>query len=437
MKERHWSSSSVVYELNIRQFTAEGTFSAAQLRLPFLRAIGVDVLWLMPIFPIGVEGRKGSLGSYYSIQSYCAVNEEFGTMAEFDSFLLEAHELGFIVLLDWVANHTSRDALWLTSKPADWYERDSDGLALVPYDWSDTAKLNYDNMDVWAAQIEAMRYWLQRGVDGFRCDMAMLVPIEFWRVARRELTEQCGDLFMIAEAEGDEFFNGAFDACYGWDLHHLMVAVARGEQRADAIRDYVLRMNSEEMEGQLRLLFTSNHDENSWQGSDLVRFGDALPVMQLLTFVLTKGLPLIYMGQEVGYDHSFDFFNRDPMPESIYVVNESTRFLRTLVALRRRYDNLWGATANLITTNADDSLLIIAVESTSDDDELDGISTETVIAMLNLSPYAIDAEYDMNRYQGEYSVIVTSFDGDVDNYTVSERVTEQMPPWSFRVMVSI
>ena len=198
-KHPEWSYSAVLYELNIRQFTPEGTLNAAIERLPFLRSIGIDVIWLMPIYPIGKEGRKGTLGSYYSISDYKGVNPEFGTADDFRAFISAAHAMGIRVLLDWVANHTARDARWITERPADWYERDEQGVAKVSWDWTDTPKLNYANHDVWVGEIDAMRYWVEEfGVVGFRCDMAMLVPIEFWKEASHELHKIKSDIFMLA-----------------------------------------------------------------------------------------------------------------------------------------------------------------------------------------------------------------------------------------------
>jgi len=186
MQRTLWSYDSVVYEMNVRQLTKEGTFEMAMRHLRHLRKLGVDVVWLMPIYPIGVVERKGSLGSYYSISDYCAVNPEFGTMTDFDAFVKEAHRLGMKVILDWVANHTARDAKWLKDKPINWYERDEQGVAKVPWDWSDTAKLNYEEKAVWQGQIEAMKFWVrEHAIDGFRCDMAMLVPLEFWQQVRK------------------------------------------------------------------------------------------------------------------------------------------------------------------------------------------------------------------------------------------------------------
>ena len=212
MTNNNFWNRSVLYEMNVRQITAQGTLRAAAERLPFLRSVGVDAVWLMPVYPIGEVDRKGSLGSYYSIRDYCAVNPEFGDMADFDAFVAEAHRLGMKVLLDWVANHTSRDARWLSEKPFDWYERDGHGEAVVPYDWSDTAKLDYSNREVWRGQIDAMLFWVrEHAVDGFRCDMAMLVPIEFWREASSALHAVKPDIFMLAEAEDLNLFDGAFE----------------------------------------------------------------------------------------------------------------------------------------------------------------------------------------------------------------------------------
>ena len=171
-----WTENAVIYELNVRQATAEGTFAAAEAKLPELKELGIDVVWIMPLYPIGVEGRKGTLGSYYAIKDYCDVNPEFGTLADFDSFLGKAHDLGLKVIIDWVANHTSPDHPWVTEKDPSWYVRDAEGKTVVEYDWTDIAKLDYANKDMRAAMEGCMRFWLDRGIDGFRCDVASQVP---------------------------------------------------------------------------------------------------------------------------------------------------------------------------------------------------------------------------------------------------------------------
>ncbi len=331
-----WSYDAVLYEMNVRQLTPEGTLRAAMEKLPFLRDMGIDAVWLMPVYPIGELERKGSLGSYYSIRDYCAINPELGTMADFDAFVAEAHRLGMKVLLDWVANHTARDARWIAECPPDWYERDAAGAPAVPWDWTDTAKLDYGNRAVWRAQADAMAFWLtEHAVDGFRCDMAMLVPIEFWNETVRRLRVLKPDLFMLAEAEERNLFDApAFDACYAWEMHHLMCDVAQGKVRLTALRDYIYADRDRYPSSAMRLAFTSNHDENSWSGSEFARLGAAREIMALFTFVVPRGLPLVYTGQEVGYDHSFAFFDRDPIPAERYRTDDTTEFYRRLAALR-------------------------------------------------------------------------------------------------------
>lgn len=330
-----WSYNAVVYEMNVRQYTPEGTFAAAQAQLPRLKELGVDVIWLMPIYPIGVKERKGTLGSYYAVSDYCAVNPEFGEMADFDAFLDAAHKSGFKVILDWVANHTSPDAKWINECPSDWYERDSLGNTVVQYDWTDIAALNYDNKDVWDAQDKAMRFWLDKGVDGFRCDMACEVPIEFWRTVILGFRKDYPGIYMLAEGEDPGLHADAFDASYSWELHHLLNAVARQEKGAADIIAYLEKNASEYPEEAFRLMFTSNHDENSWAGTEFERMGGAAKAMAVLTFTLPGGQPLVYTGQEIGWNKRFEFFEKDPVPA--WETNEYTDFYKWLIKLR--HDN--------------------------------------------------------------------------------------------------
>lgn len=327
-----WTYDAVVYEMNVRQFTPEGTFAAAERHLPRLRELGVDVIWCMPIYPIGVEERKGSLGSYYAISDYCAVNPEFGTMEDFDRFLDAAHAQGFRVILDWVANHTSPDARWIDERPKEWYVRDSLGNTVVQYDWTDIAKLNYEVPEMRRAMIDAMDFWLAKGVDGFRCDMAQEVPADFWQEAFGELRGKYPDRYFLAEGEAPELHDKAFDATYGWELHHLLNDVAQGSKGVGELRDYVGRDTLRFPREAFRLMFTSNHDENSWAGTEFERMGDAAEAMAVLCFTLPGGQPLIYTGQEVGFDRRFAFFEKDSVDS--WEPNRFTAFYRSLCALR-------------------------------------------------------------------------------------------------------
>lgn len=331
-----WAYDAVVYEMNIRQYTPEGTFAAAQAELPRLKELGVDILWLMPIHPVGVKERKGTLGSYYAISDYCAVNPEFGTMADFETFLAAAHKMGFRVIIDCVANHTSPDAKWINECPADWYVRDSLGNTVVNYDWTDIAELNYDNPDVRTAMQAAMRFWMEKGVDGFRCDMACEVPFDFWKETIAMLRSEWPDMYMLAEGEDPRLHTVAgFDASYAWELHHILNDIAQGRKNVPELLEYIEKDAAAVPSDALRLMFTSNHDENSWAGTEFERMGNAAKAMAVLTFTLPNGQPLIYTGQEMGWNKRFEFFEKDPIPA--WKNNGYTDFYKWLVKLR--HDN--------------------------------------------------------------------------------------------------
>lgn len=422
LQHPEWCYDAVLYEMNIRQLTPEGTISAAKERLKFLRQMGIDAIWFMPIYPIGTEGRKGSLGSYYSIADYCAVNPEFGTMADLDDFIGEAHSLGMKVILDWVANHTARDAKWIRNKPADWYEREADGSAKVPWDWTDTAKLNYANHDVWRGEMDAMRFWIEKhDIDGFRCDMAMLVPIGFWQEVSALLHAIKPDVFLLAEAEELNLFDHAFDMCYAWEIHHMMCDIAKGERRVWDLRNTLYADRTRYPESAIKMMFTSNHDENSWSGSEFARFGNAYRAMAALTFVWEAAMPLIYTGQEVGYDHSFEFFDRDPIP--CYEYNNYTDFYRKLIALKHREKALQagerGARIIEIENNAKDCMMSFVREK----------EDSRVVAIMNLSPYTIQADFNTGIYAGRYTDAMTG-----EEYTLPLHVNEYLAPWEFRIL---
>ena len=351
--------NSVVYEMNVRQYTPEGTFAAAQQELPRLAELGVDIVWLMPIYPIGVEGRKGQLGSYYAVRNYCDVNPEFGTLVDFDNFLAEAHRLGLRVVLDWVANHTSPDAVWVTERPADWYERDAEGNTTFTADWSDTANLNYENHDVWEGMAAAMRFWMERGIDGFRCDMACEVPLEFWQETISGLRADYPEMYMLAEGEEPKLHTlSGFNSSYSWELHHMMNSIARGEQNIPELLAYLEKDAQRHPAEAFRLMFTSNHDENSWAGTEFERMGDAAKLMAVLTFTLPNGQPLIYTGQEMGWNKRFEFFQKDPIPA--WEKNEYFDFYKWLIALRHNNPALAAGAAGgkFEVVSAEDSVLV-------------------------------------------------------------------------------
>lgn len=323
-----WSKNSVIYELNVRQFTPDGTFNAAQQHLERLKGLGVGIIWVMPIFPIGKDRRKGSLGSYYSIADFRGVNEEFGNFADFVEFVEAAHNQGIKVIMDWVTNHTARDAKWVTEHP-NWYVWEGEEIA-TPFDWSDTAKLDYDNFDMRKEMCESMKYWLLKaGVDGFRMDMAMLVPLDFWQVTIKELESVKSDIFMLAEAQGSEFHRVGFDATYSWDMHHLFNSIARQEAGVDQLCDLLKRESIDYPSDAIRMQFTSNHDENSWNGTEFERLGGAVDTFAALSYVI-NGMPLIYSGQEVKLQRRLEFFDKDCIDWSDYKSNNLYNYLGNL-----------------------------------------------------------------------------------------------------------
>ena len=312
-----WSRNAVIYEVNVRQYTPEGTLVALERHLPRLKELGVDILWLMPVQPIGKKNRKGVLGSYYSIADYTAVNPEFGTAADFKSLVNSAHRQGMKVILDWVPNHSAFDHPWITQHK-DYYVTRSDGTIVNARDneghdtdWTDVAELNYDNPALRRAMLADMRWWLDNtGIDGFRCDVAGGVPADFWTDARRALSQVRPDLFMLAEAE-DPRMHPAFDMTYGWELHHLLNDIAQGKKNTAALADYFSKDERTYGRNAYRMYFTSNHDENSWNGTEFERMSaNHLPAF-VLAATAQSSMPLLYTGQEVSMKKRLRFFEKD------------------------------------------------------------------------------------------------------------------------------
>jgi glycosidase len=266
----NWALRANVYEVNLRQYTKEGTLASFAAHLPRLADMGVTVLWFMPITPIGSKGRLGSLGSYYACSSYTEINPEFGSLKDFIDVVQAAHALGMKVIIDWVANHTGQDHVWTISSP-DFYMQDAHGNFTERNGWSDVIDLNYNNPRMRTAMIDAMRYWIDAaGIDGFRCDMAHLVPLNFWIEARQAL-DAIKPLYWLAECEDARYFE-AFDTTYAWAFMHATASINRHEPNLNPVLDQ-LDIYKSEGANTHKLFFTSNHDENSWNGTEYEKYG--------------------------------------------------------------------------------------------------------------------------------------------------------------------
>ena len=292
----------------------------------------------------------------------------------------------------------------------------------MPWDWTDTAKLNYANHDVWRGQIDAMRFWIEKhNMDGFRCDMAMLVPIEFWQEAAKILHAIKPDVFMLAEAEELNLFDKAFDMGYAWEIHHMMCDIAKGGRRVWDLRNTLYADRERYPASAMRMMFTSNHDENSWSGSEWSRFGDSLEVMTALTFLWEAAMPLIYTGQEVGYDHSFEFFDKDHIPH--YEPNAHTDLYRKLINLKHSQKALQagekGGRIIEIENNAKDCLMTFVREK--DDSR--------VVAIMNLSPYTIHADFNNGIYAGHYTNAITG-----EEVLLPVHLEYDIKPWGYTIL---
>ena len=422
-----WSKNSVIYEVNVRQYTPEGTFNAFAKELPRLKALGVDILWFMPIQPIGKLNRKGTLGSYYSIANYTGINPEFGTQADFKALVDAAHAQGMKVILDWVANHTAFDHPW-TKDHRDWYTLRPDGSISRAIDdkgketdWTDVAQLNYKNADMRAAMIGEMTWWLDNtGIDGFRCDAAGYMPREFWKQVSDTFRPSRTGFFMLAEWE-DPKLHESFDMTYGWGLHHLLNDVSQGRKGATDLAKYFATEDSAYAPDAYRMDFTSNHDENSWSGTEFERMGDNHLPSFVLSATAQRSMPLIYSGQEAAFKKRLRFFDKDTI---VWTDTTLREFYRATIALKHTQDALgngpWGARQALL--KHDGGERVFAFTRT--------FGANTVAVFVNFDSTAASVKYDGMPQPGAF----------VDWYShattdLTAAGTVEIPKHGFRVFV--
>lgn len=393
-------ASSTIYEVNIRQYTPEGTFNAFSKHLPRLKELGVDVLWLMPIHPISKINRKGTLGSYYAPQDYTAVNPEFGTIDDFNALLKKAHDMGFYIIIDWVPNHTGRDHIWITEHP-DYYIRDAEGNvtyeSMSPTDvWWDTALLDHKNPDTRKAMIESMRYWVELGIDGFRLDHGCgdKIPLYLWEEARSAL-DPIKDLFWLAECGHETFI---LDGSYADEFEVIMREVAKGKMNANDLSDWIEADMFKNGRTKFRMTYTSNHDLNSWVGTTFERFGEGQQAFAAYVFT-SYGFPLILGGQEAGLDKRLEFFEKDSMDWK----NTSglQAFYKSLVRLKKENQALWAGDIGGFPVLIEDNENVAGFVRQANENQVIGIfnfsSQKQSVEITNEHVFGIHTDYFSNK----------------------------------------
>ncbi len=446
-----WLKNATIYEVNLRQHTPEGTFKSFIPHIKRLKEMGIDVVWFMPIHPISKKERKGSLGSPYAVSDYRAVNPDMGSMADFKAMLDAVHKAGMHLIIDWVPNHTGWDHKWITQHP-EWYEQDAKGHIIDPIEpatgkswgWTDVASLNYDNKEMRAQMIADMKFWIQDiGIDGFRVDVAHNVPVDFW-VECSDALFAVKPIFMLAEAEVPDLLNtGSFAADYGWAMHHVFndIAATQGantdataklvqgnvvEGKKEQILRYatdidmaLARIYKKNKKG-FKMHFTSNHDENAWAGTEMMRMGDGHLAFAVLAATF-DGIPLIYSGMESGMNKRLNFFEKDNIEWGDY---KYAGFYKTLFDLKHRNRALWngehGAILAKCMTNNDSNVYVFTREKDGD----------KVCVIINLSSKPQKFVFDgTGDHPGTYTDVFTGA-----STTITATQSMSLEPWQYIVL---
>lgn len=426
-----------IYEVNIRQHTPEGTFTAFQEQLPKIKELGADILWIMPLQPIGEKNRKGSLGSYYSIRDYKSVNPEFGTLDDFKALVNKAHESGLLVILDWVPNHTAWDHTWISEHPEyymseraavvvgkelgvapTYYKKKGMGDLVYESDWDDIALLNLYNPAARAAMIDAMRFWItETDIDGFRTDHAgHEIPLYFWEEAGAELNP-LKDLFWLAEWD-DPKMHLEFHATYDWGLLSLTESVAKGHTKAEAIHEHISKDLARFGKNAFRLNMINNHDENAWKGTVIERYGDGEKAFAVFSFT-AYGTPMLYSGQEVGLNKRLKFFEKDTIswedPGNYFA------FYQKLNQLKADNPALWNGGYGAMPEKLEDgNLEVFTFRRTKDQN--------TVIGIINMTGKAQTIKLNQTDIPGSYT----------DAFTGSSQAIGEikLTPWQYLILTN-
>jgi alpha-amylase len=415
-----WSHSTNIYEVNLRQYSDEGSFKAFSKSLPRLKDMGAEILWFMPITPIATEKRKGTLGSYYACSDYTAINPEFGSLDDFRQLVKEAHNEGFKVIIDWVANHCGWNHVWTKSHP-DYFKRNEHGEFYDKNGWDDVIDLDYNNPNMRKDMIEAMRFWVKEcDIDGFRCDMAMLVPLDFWKDARASLDKD-KKLFWLAECE-ETNYHEAFDVTYAWEWMHKTEDFAKHKTDINGLDSTLRRYNENFYPTAIRGYFTSNHDENSWNGTEFEKYGDASKPLAVFS-ATWNGIPMVYCGQELPSRKRLKFFDKDPIEWTGKF--ELHDFYKTLLTLHKENPALRAGDTTVTTyrlkTTADQHIFSFLRKKGNDE----------VLVLLNLSandsiPFIIQDDIVKGTFREVFDSTTHDFGAD-RNY--------KLKAWDYKVYI--
>jgi alpha-amylase len=410
-----WAAQSNIYEVNLRQYTKEGSIRAFEASLPRLRKMGVEILWFMPITPISVTDRKGSLGSYYAVADYRAINPEFGTMDDWKKMVRNAHKLGFKVITDWVPNHTGGDHKWLKTHP-DFFVRNEKGEVVAPFDWTDVRKLDYKNSAMRDSMIASMRFWIEEtGIDGFRCDVAGEVPTDFWKQCIDEL-RKTKHVFMLAEADQPDMHTAGFDATYTWSVFSILNDIAAGKKTISSLDSAVASNESRFPNDAYRMYFTCNHDENSWNGTEFEKMGDGALTFAVFTQTMHRSIPLIYSGQEEPNKKRLLFFEKDPISWGKYALSD---FYKTLLTLRSENPALAAdASFKKLSTNNNEAVYAFVREKNS----------YKIIVVLNLTNKAQQVMINDYTIEGSPLEVFTK-----ENIQLKKDKAIPLDPWGYKV----
>ncbi len=417
-----WISQTDVYEVNVRQYTSEGTFRAFMKEMPRLREMGVSTLWFMPVTPIAQKNKKGTMGSPYACSDYTSISPELGTLSDFKELVARAHQMGFKVIIDWVANHTGWDHVWTKTHP-EYYEKDSATNDFkVASGMDDIIELDYRKPALRRAMIDAMKFWVREcDIDGFRCDLAFWVELDFWKEARKEL-DVVKKLFWLAECDGIDHrdYLQVFDAAYSWTwMHKTLAFYKEGSGDVQPLRDLLMQYDTVAAPDKTRLWFTTNHDENSWNGTEYEKYGEAARALAVHSFTW-PGIPLIYSGQELPNHKRLEFFEKDPIQwDGQY---RMAGFYATLLALRKSNPALRSgdpeASVQWIPTDHAPSLLAYRRKK----------GNREVLVFLNLGKADLQVQVKDDAVTGSYNNIFT---GEAHSFTGAKLL--DIPAWGFAV----